>query len=92
MSAGVDITAWQEIAVVVGIVGAIGGVWWRLNDKIGLVQSNLDNFRVEVAQNYVTNEAVGRLEGRLEEGFRSLREEQAETRRLFIEALAKAPR
>ena len=88
MTGGVDSSAWQEIATVVAIAGTIGGVWWRLNDKISAVQTKLDSFRVEVAKGYVTNEAVGRLEGRLEEGFRSLREEGAETRGLLIKALA----
>lgn len=88
MSGGVDTSAWQEIATVVAIAGSILGVWWRLNDRVTKVQTNLDEFRFTVARNYVTNEAVGRLEGRLEEGFRSLREEGAETRGLLIKALA----
>jgi uncharacterized membrane-anchored protein YhcB (DUF1043 family) len=73
---GVDLSAWQEIgivvAIVVGIIGALAAAFRHLQSQIGEVRKDssdtrqrVDEFRVEVAKNYVTNSAIREFEERM---------------------------
>jgi hypothetical protein len=82
-----DLSAWQEIGAVMAIGGVLAGLFWRLQAQVTECQRALDNFRVEVAQKYVTNEAIGRVEGQLYEGFRAMRSEMESLREALMRVL-----
>jgi len=60
-----DLPAWQEISLVLGIVLGIGGIFWRLQGQINVLHRRLDDFRVEVARTYVTDRSMREIEERI---------------------------
>lgn len=70
--AGMQLAAWQEIAAVIAIVSVLGGIVWRLQAQINQQARDLDAFRVEVAQNYVTAQAMREMEDRISQAITRL--------------------
>ncbi|MFC0284820.1 hypothetical protein ACFFJB_14880 [Camelimonas abortus] len=60
-----ELAAWQEIAAVVAIMSVLSGVVWKLQSQINQQSRELDAFRVEVAQTYVTAKAMREMEDRI---------------------------
>ncbi len=48
----------------------------------------LSDFKVEASRIFVTNEAVARMEARIDDGFRGLRADMSETRQIVLRAIA----
>ncbi|UNJ22070.1 hypothetical protein [Microcystis phage vB_MweS-yong2] len=73
------------------VAGAVCGVWWRLQVQITDARRELDAFKLEAAKNYVSTAALLRLEGRLDEGFKTIRDEMRDQNTLIVNALAARP-
>lgn len=70
---------------------AILGVWWRLQTQITDARRELDAFKLVAAKEYVSTAALLRLEGRLDEGFKTIRDEMRDQNTLIVNALASRP-
>jgi hypothetical protein len=73
-------------------ISALCGVWWRLQSQITANAREhareLDAFKLEAAKTYVSTAALLRLEGRLDEGFKTIRDEMRDQNALIINALS----
>lgn len=73
-------------------ISALLGVWWRLQSQITAnareIARELDAFKLQAAKEYVSTAALLRLEGRLDEGFKTIRDEMRDQNALIINALA----
>lgn len=80
------------ITFVFGFITALAGVWWRLQAQITANDMKhsreLDAFKLQAAREYVSTAALLRLEGRLDEGFKTIRDEMRDQNALIINALA----
>lgn len=63
-----------------------------LKIRCDMIEKDLNEFKVRATQTFVTNEAVARLEGRLEEGFRDMRAELGEIREALMKTIIEAGR
>jgi hypothetical protein len=70
------------------LLSAILGVWWRLQVQITEGRRELDAFKLQAAKDYVGTAALLRMEGRLDEGFKTIRDEMRDQNALIIGALA----
>ena len=70
------------------VAGAVAGVWWRLQTQITEARRELDAFKLVAAKEYVSTAALLRLEGRLDEGFKTIRDEMRDQNTLIVNALA----
>lgn len=63
-----------------------------LKIRVEMLEKDLNEFKVKATQTFVTNEAVLRLEGRLDEGFREMRAELGEIRETLMKTIIEAGR
>jgi hypothetical protein len=94
-----DISVPVAFAVTVGsgLVGA-GVAWGIMKTTLGHVQKEAANgtealrqlaeFKLAAAKDYVSTAALLRLEGRLDEGFKAIRDEMRDQNTLIINALS----
>lgn len=73
------------------VASCVGGIWWRLQVQITEARRELDAFKLEAAKNYVSTAALLRLEGRLDEGFKTIRDEMRDQNTLIVNALSARP-
>ncbi|OIN06157.1 hypothetical protein BFS86_19835 [Shewanella algae] len=49
---------WDQIATLVLVIGALGGLWWRLQSQISTNQASADKklyeFKIHIAEMYIT--------------------------------------
>jgi hypothetical protein len=67
---------------------ALCGLWWRLQAQITEARRELDAFKLQAAKDYVGTAALLRMEGRLDEGFKAIRDEMRDQNALIINALS----
>lgn len=67
-----ELAAWQEVGAVIAICSVVAGIVWRLQAQINQQARELDGFRVEVAQNYVTGKAMREMEDRISKAIERL--------------------
>lgn len=101
-----EISLSAQLAITLGsaLVGA-GAAWGMMKASLAAVAKEasagaaqaaqamkaLEDFKLEAAKNYVSTAALLRLEGRLDEGFKALRDEMRDQNTLIINALSARP-
>jgi len=73
------------------LASAILTIWWRLQVQITAARHELDAFKLKAAETYVSTAALLRMEGRLDEGFRAIRDEMRDQNALINVALSARP-
>lgn len=61
------------------------------DEKAQAALSDLAAFKLKAAETYVSSAALLRLEGRLDEGFKALRDEMRDQQTMIVNALAARP-
>ncbi len=69
-------------------ISALATIWWRLQSQITEARRELDAFKLQAAKDYVGTAALLRMEGRLDEGFKAIRDEMRDQNALIINALS----
>ena len=79
------------------VIGAIGGLWWRLEARLSLqdrareyLQKELADYKLYVSQNHVSAASLMQTENRLMHGIQKL-ESQLEEAVRQLNALARGP-
>lgn len=49
---------WDQIITLIPIVGAIGGMWWFLQGQITAGVKSLDEYKLHVAESYLSKSSI----------------------------------
>ncbi|KLK91434.1 hypothetical protein AA309_20285 [Microvirga vignae] len=63
-----------------------------LKIRVEMLEKDLNEFKVQASKSFVSNDAVIRLEDRLEEGFKSMRAELSDIRETLMKTIIEAGR
>jgi hypothetical protein len=93
-----QVLTFADVTMLLGLVGAVLGLWWRVETRVSTgakeamakalqVEKDLQDYRLEVAENYAKNGFIRDVEHRLGERFDNIVKELHGMREDFQKAM-----